>query len=63
MSSNNKWEWVNQKSIVYHLKPCLTSEELNSGKIISKKKTYDSSLKICFVGHLESNKGLEKLQH
>ena len=55
-------KWVNQKKHCLSFEnPCLTNKELNFGKIISKKKTYDTSLKICFVGHLESDKGLEKL--
>jgi len=55
-------KWINQKKHCLSFEnPCLTDEELNFSKIISKEKKYDNSLKICFVGHLESNKGLEKL--
>ncbi len=55
-------KWANQKKHCLSFEnPCLTNNELYLSKIISKKKTYDTSLKICFVGHLESNKGLEKL--
>ena len=39
MSSNYKWEWVNQKKHCLSFEnPCLTGEELNSSKIISKEK-------------------------
>lgn len=54
--------WNDQKShILSFSNPCLTTKELQSGLESYKKKSFDNSLTILFVGNLIPSKGLHKI--
>ncbi|WP_010663971.1 glycosyltransferase [Marinilabilia salmonicolor] len=52
-------KWPNQKKhCVTFENPCLTEEEIKEGRTVFEKKDYSGSLTFCFVGRLESAKGV-----
>ncbi len=52
--------WPNQpENILTFENPCLTPEDREKGKEIVKTKTLQGGSKICFVGNLTRNKGLD----
>jgi len=54
--------WENQpKHCLSFENPCLTINDLEEGKIISKNKKFDSPFIFTFVGRLESAKGVDRI--
>ena len=51
--------WENQKPhlLSFH-NPCLNNEELYQAAEIGSKKIFSGKLKLCFVGRIDSNKGI-----
>lgn len=41
--------------------PCLTDEELTTGREVAEKKDFSAPLKVLFVGRIENAKGVDKL--
>jgi glycosyltransferase involved in cell wall biosynthesis len=41
--------------------PCLTTQEMEVGKVIKANKTFHYPLSLCFVGRLEPAKGVDKI--
>ena len=60
MTINGQWENQKKHCISFE-NPCLTENELKNAQISYQNKNYDEKLSICFVGHMETNKGAEKL--
>jgi len=57
---NGKWPDQPDNCITFE-NPCLTNEELIVGKEIINKKDYTGKLNFCFVGRLESAKGVKRI--
>ena len=57
---NGKWENQKKHCISFE-NPCLSENELKNAQKSYQNKNYDQELNICFVGHMETNKGAEKL--
>ncbi len=54
--------WINQQpQCLTFENPCLTEEELNIGNKLLNEKKYDDVLNFCFVGRLESEKGVRRI--
>ena len=55
-------QWSNQKRhLLSFANPCLTQSELLNANKIGIAKQFSGKLKICFVGRLDENKGIEKI--
>jgi len=55
-------QWSNQKRhLLSFANPCLTQLELLNANEIGIAKQFSGKLKICFVGRLDENKGIEKI--
>jgi glycosyltransferase involved in cell wall biosynthesis len=54
---NGKWPNQKEHCITFE-NPCLTGEEIQEGKAVFEKKDYNGPLIFCFVGRLESAKGV-----
>lgn len=54
--------WPNQKkNFISFENPCLTNAQLTEGKYYLRQKDFNSRLKFCFVGRLESEKGVGRI--
>jgi len=54
--------WPNQKHHLISMKnPCLTKKEIDFGLEVIKDKDYHGTLDMCFVGRIDSNKGIGNL--
>ncbi len=54
--------WPNQPDhLLTFENPCLTREEISDGNALIKTKVYDAGLNFCFVGRLESAKGVGRI--
>ena len=54
---NGKWE-DQQKHLLSFPNPCLNEEELNEAVLIGSKKDFSRELNLCYVGRLDTNKGI-----
>ncbi|RSK40490.1 glycosyltransferase [Mangrovimonas spongiae] len=55
-------QWPNQpKHCITFENPCLTDDELLLGEHISKTKTFSNHLNLCYVGRLETPKGVRRI--
>jgi len=55
-------QWSDQKRhLLSFANPCLTQSELLNANKIGIAKQFSGKLKICFVGRLDENKGIEKI--
>ena len=55
-------QWSNQKKhLLSFANPCLTQSELLNANKIGIAKQFSGRLKICYVGRLDENKGIEKI--
>jgi len=57
---NGKWPDQPEHCITFE-NPCLNNAELNTGAAIVEKKNYSGKLNFCFVGRLESAKGVRRI--
>jgi len=55
---NGIWEDQPKQCVTFE-NPCLTKEEVKLGKFTVANKTFEYPLQLCFVGRLESAKGLD----
>jgi len=54
--------WKNQpKNIIAFENPCLTEEDRGKGQAIIKNKKHTGNINYCFVGGLNTNKGIDKI--
>lgn len=57
---NGKWE--NQpKNIIAFENPCLTEKDIEIGKKLTESKTLLDKINYCFVGGLNTNKGIDRI--
>ena len=57
---NGKWS-KQEGNILSFANPCLTNLEIDDAEKILRKKKYDDKLKFCFVGRMETAKGVGRL--
>lgn len=54
--------WENQNNHCFSFEnPCLTNDDILKGKLIAQRKTFDASFVFCFIGRLESAKGMDRI--
>jgi glycosyltransferase involved in cell wall biosynthesis len=57
---NGSWSNLPKHCLSFE-NPCLEEEDLKKGEIIRHKKSYDIPLTLCFVGRIESAKGVARI--
>lgn len=55
-------KWPNQEDHVISFEnPCITDEELREGRAIAEQKNFEGPLTLCFVGRVETAKGVGRI--